>query len=242
MGFANAVAADLRAALTRTTAATFSEEVRFRGLWPLAYVLADAAFCRVVVGWANSLPEDQMLWAHNGLNGLRAVAAMLVLGAGRLRYLLRDPARELRWAAGITLWGGALCALVLGAVVLGGFGDSMVGEPYGFMTGWRLCADLVGSLLLAPLAEEPIHRGVLLLSLPARTPGWAAALASGVIFGVLHTVAYRQPGLPLFPLLGGVFTATALLARRSLWGPFVIHAAGNAFLIAADVMAGSFLG
>ncbi len=239
---ARTVAAEIWDSLNRSIGATFPDTIRFRSLWLIAYLAVDAALCRVALGWANTLPGEQLLWAHNGLYVVRAAAALFVLRGRRLSYLLRNPARELRWAGTIAAVGAMLCTLVLALVVAAGSHDGVVYETYGFMNRWMLFADLLASIVLAPMTEELIDRGVLVLALPARVPGWAAVLLSGVVFGAMHAFAYRQPGLPLFPLLGGMFTATAMLARRSLWGPVVVHAAGNAFLIAAELATGSLVG
>ncbi len=210
----------------------------------LAYLAADAALCSLVIGWANTLPFGQDVWAHNGLALLRAGIAIAVLGRGRLRALFAHPGRELRWSALVVCLGAVATTLVLAAVLaisripLGPASlDLTAAAPAG---GMALLGYAVASLLLAPLSEELIDRGVLLLALPARTPGWVALLVSGAVFAWMHAGPYHQDGFPLFPLLGGLMTAAVFLQRGSLIPPIVVHASGNLFLEVAELLIGGF--
>lgn len=210
----------------------------------LAYLTADAFLCWWVIPWANTLPFGQLVWAHNGLALLRAGIALAVLGRGRLRALFAHSGRELRWSALVVCLGAVATTLVLAAVLviarvpLGPASlDLTAASPAG---GMALLGYAVNSLLLAPLSEELIDRGVLLLALPARTPGWVALLASGAVFALMHAGPYHQGGFPLFPLLGGLMTAAAFLLRSSLIPPLVIHASGNLFLELAELLFGGF--
>ena len=210
----------------------------------LAYLTADAFLCWWVIGWANTLPFGQAVWAHNGLALLRAGIALAVLGRGRLRALFAHPGRELRWSALVVCLGAVATTLVLAAVLaisripLGPASlDLVFAAPAG---GMALLGYAVASLLLAPLSEELIDRGVLLLALPARTPGWVALLVSGAVFAWMHAGPYHQDGFPLFPLLGGLMTAASFLLRGSLIPPIVIHASGNLFLEVAELLIGGF--
>src|SRR5208282_4464165 len=94
---------------------------------------------------------------------------------------------------------------------------------------WRGC-------LMAPLTEELLYRGVLTSAVERLGGMLAAVLASGFVFVLLHLV-YGQPAfaMPEYFLAGAVM-AWAFLRSRSLLAPILLHALGNLFVIANDVL------
>lgn len=99
---------------------------------------------------------------------------------------------------------------------------------------------VVSTVLLAPVAEEVVFRGLLFQGLRARTGFWVAALASALMF----TLAHLGEGGGL--LAGGVIVSgilplgvvfAALLDRRgSLVAAIAAHATYNAIGVAALVL------
>jgi membrane protease YdiL (CAAX protease family) len=80
---------------------------------------------------------------------------------------------------------------------------------------------LVGSVLVAPLAEELVFRGYLLNLWMARIGVWCAVIFSTLLFGVLHW----QNTIFAIPL--GFFLALVYLRYDSLWPGVLLHAMYN---------------
>ena len=80
--------------------------------------------------------------------------------------------------------------------------------------------------IAVPLAEEIIHRGVLLAALAPF--GWPIAVfAEATIFAALHT-SY------LAPFLFGILASCAAIRSGTLWVPFIAHATFNLLRVLED--------
>jgi len=114
--------------------------------------------------------------------------------------------------------------------------EGLAGLPPGLAAAW-LCARVVGSVVIVPLAEELAFRGYLTRrlqtddfeSVPLGRFTWFSFLASSTLFGALH-------GHWLAGTLAGMLYALALYHRGRLADPVLAHAVTNA-LIAAFVLA-----
>jgi len=84
------------------------------------------------------------------------------------------------------------------------------------------------AVLVAPLAEEMLFRGVLFAAMRARFGFWAAALASSLVFGVVHLAPAQL--LPLAAL--GMVLAWMYERTGSLWPSVVAHTVQNAYVMA----------
>lgn len=82
-------------------------------------------------------------------------------------------------------------------------------------------------VVLAPLAEELLFRGLLFGSLRGRIGVWPAALASGAVFGVIHLGGGQDPFIPVLAALG-VVLALAYHYSGVLYAAIAIHAVNNA--------------
>ncbi len=92
----------------------------------------------------------------------------------------------------------------------------------------------IAMVLLGPLAEEAVFRGVLLPALRARMPDAAAILVSALLFAGAH--ALLDPGLlPVSQLAGGLAFAWLAVRTEGLLAPFLLHAAANGFVLALQV-------
>jgi membrane protease YdiL (CAAX protease family) len=89
---------------------------------------------------------------------------------------------------------------------------------------WMVLSAVV---LLAPVAEELLFRGLLLRGLLIRFPAWAALLVSAVMFGALH--GHLVHGLIATCL--GLACGMVLLARGNVWLAVLVHMAWNAAAI-----------
>jgi len=93
---------------------------------------------------------------------------------------------------------------------------------------------IASALVVAPLVEEPVFRGVLYPSLASRTPRWAAILLSAALFAAAHLLWSWKLFLPWTQFLGGLIFAWAYERTRSLVFPALLHFAGNLGLLALN--------
>lgn len=82
---------------------------------------------------------------------------------------------------------------------------------------------LVGVVLLAPVGEELLFRGVLFQALRRRVPPWPAMGLSGLVFGLIHLEPIAVVGT--FPL--GMYLAWLFHRRGTLVSPIVAHLVFN---------------
>ena len=161
---------------------------------------------------------------------------LILLHAGAVRSFVaryyrwhRDTGRQL--AEGFT-WGIAIILLtaivvsaeshVLGVSIVPN--NPFVYSPHMAKAAWPQAALLIlAVVVLAPLAEEALFRGLLYGGFRRRLPLWAAAGLSAVIFGGAHM------NVSLFvPLtLAGLILAMVFEKSQSLWPSTVAHATLN---------------
>jgi membrane protease YdiL (CAAX protease family) len=79
--------------------------------------------------------------------------------------------------------------------------------------------------VVAPIAEETCFRGMLFGGIRTRMPMWSAALAAGIIFGVLHysTGWSAVPSLIVF----GAILSIVYEKTDSIWPSIILHALNN---------------
>lgn len=88
------------------------------------------------------------------------------------------------------------------------------------------------ALILAPLVEELLFRVFLFNAFARYLSTGAAAVASGVLFGLLHISSATQLLTVAFPLaLGGVVLAYAYARTRCYWVNVIAHALFNSVSI-----------
>jgi len=87
---------------------------------------------------------------------------------------------------------------------------------------------VVGAVILAPIVEELLFRGVLLRALLRKVQPITAVLLSAVIFGLVHYIGDPNT-LPFLPALTALGAVLAVVAIRSgdLSTPIFIHAGFN---------------
>lgn len=120
----------------------------------------------------------------------------------------------------LLLW--ALALIVGAGIVIEPFLSLLPAPPYdSFGRGFWTAVSLV---VLAPLFEETICRGILLGGLRAKYGVIAAWLFSSLFFGVMHLYPAQVAGAFVIGLvIGFVYIAT-----DSLWAAILLHAANNA--------------
>jgi uncharacterized protein len=98
------------------------------------------------------------------------------------------------------------------------------------------------AVIMAPLVEETLFRGVLFQSLRRRLGLWPGALLSSLVFTVIHVeIVFSQPVAlaGLFSL--GVFLAWAFHRTGSLLVPILGHAVFNGVSVLLAVLADRFI-
>jgi membrane protease YdiL (CAAX protease family) len=88
---------------------------------------------------------------------------------------------------------------------------------------WVGLVMLVIAVVIAPVVEETLYRGILFPALQGNMSGWAAAVLSGALFASVHGQVFV---LLLFTILGTLF-AYLYWRMRSLWASTVAHAVFN---------------
>lgn len=141
-----------------------------------------------------------------------------------------DVGRILGWTVLLVLGQGLLVALLQAAVpaLRGAVADNasfLAREPLG-----TLVAYAVAAVLVAPVVEELLFRGLVLRGLQLRLGFWPAAVVSSVCFGAFHAQS-AGAGSVLLTSANGLFgLGLCLLARRTgRLGPGIgVHALRNA--------------
>lgn len=156
------------------------------------------------------------------------------------RYRIHWSALGLRYPRRDTLFWLLALSLVLAAGSVGVIGGlswalAMLGLPAHLVLASDVPARsdplffvvIAGSLLLTPIAEELVFRGVLYQALRQRMGVLLGALGSALVFALLH---FQPAMIPEFLLLG-IVMAAAFERTRSLYPSMLLHAAYNGAII-----------
>lgn len=209
----------------------------WRVLSPLGAVLA--AFVLLVVG-AGALSLTDL--SDDALEAVLVFTTSLLLLAFAVLLWLGLPAANRRAAVavkgpfprvvatgiglGIGLVVGAGLILLAGSAI-----DSNVERRLDEVESigsapWQLVLTVTALVVLAPLGEELLFRGLLLRGLARRMPFWPAALLSSVLFTSAHADAYV-----LWPraiaLIGTGVVLAWIYRRRGYWASVSAHATVN---------------
>jgi membrane protease YdiL (CAAX protease family) len=94
----------------------------------------------------------------------------------------------------------------------------------------------IGAIVIAPVVEELIFRGVFLSALRGPTQGhWLGILGSSIVFALLH-IAQPQAVLPLFTL--GLVLGFVRVWTGRLWPCILLHTLFNARTMVYTVLSG----
>lgn len=209
----------------------------WRVLSPLGAVIA--AFVVLVVG-AGVLSLTAI--SDHALEAILVFATSLLLLVFAILLWLGLPAANRRAAVAVkgalpkavAIGVGMGLALVVGAgliLLAGSAVDSNVerrlDEVESIGTApWQLVLTVSALVVLAPLGEELLFRGLLLRGLARRMPFWPAALISSALFASAHADAYV-----LWPraiaLVGTGLVLAWVYRRRGYWASVSAHATVN---------------
>jgi hypothetical protein len=227
---------------------------------PLRWGLPDALVAWIVgivaavvaavpfIGADGRIPDDQevvatlvLLFVQNAAIVASILAISHTKGLGSLRrdFGLAFEPRDLVWVlAGIGL-AVAAGILVLPITELAGLKDSSQDVVQTFERSAGIPEKIgvaAGVVLIAPLAEELLFRGVLLRSLLRRVSPFAAVSVAAVVFAVVHVLGDLGTGyyVPAFLLLGLVSGWRAVSTGRI--GQSVCLHAGFNLLAAIQIL------
>jgi hypothetical protein len=88
----------------------------------------------------------------------------------------------------------------------------------------RLFLDIVAMVVVAPVVEEILFRGILLHRWAARWGTTTGVVLSSAVFAILHVELVGH-------FVFGVAMAALYVRTRSLWVPIAAHAVNNAFAL-----------
>ncbi len=209
----------------------------WRVLSPLGAVLA--AFILLVVG-AGTLSLTAL--SDDALEAILVFATSLLLLVFAVVLWLGLPAANRRAAVAVkgplpravAVGVGMGLALVVGAglILLAGSAidsnvERQLDEVESIGTApWQLVLTVSALVILAPLGEELLFRGLLLRGLARRLPFWAAAAISSLLFASAHADSYV-----LWPraiaLAGTGLVLAWIYRRRGYWASVSAHATVN---------------
>lgn len=215
-------------------------------------VLAYAALC-VGAGILLSVALPQLIGGVTG--GLLALIALwlgmlvpivIAIARTRPRGLFRFRWTDLLWGIGL----GVLLRLVQGWLEMAaGSSGGLPAYPLldGSLSTWWWLTALLGPVVVAPLLEEFLFRGVILVTVfrTAKRGLDAAILAivsSTGLFVALHAVrGLSRWDEVVYLVLVGLVAAVLVLLTGRIWGAVILHVVFNAsFVVLA--LAGTYLG
>jgi membrane protease YdiL (CAAX protease family) len=173
---------------------------------------------------------DIALWL---LPAVFAVVA-LVLFRRRRQYVLRGFGLSAsRWSTVDVAVGLLVPAVAIALVFLAEWSLGAIRVHSGSISWNSLWTDVIGTLLLAAIAEEVLYRmgllsGVAALLDPVPAGRWIAVLLTGALFGLAHLQNTGATWVSAVGTgLGGVIYGIAFLATRSIWLPLALHFSWN---------------
>ncbi len=210
----------------------------WRLLSPIGAVLAAFVLLAIAAGAlsATDLSDD-------GITAVLSLVTSLLLLAFGVALWRRLPAHERRATVALKhSAGGAIglgltigIGIIIGSAAIiaaGGAVDDGVEERLEDVqeigtVPWQAALTVIALVVLAPLGEELLFRGLLLRALVMRLPFWPAALISSLVFALAHADAYLI--WPRSIALVGTGLALAWLYRwRGYWASVIAHATVNA--------------
>jgi uncharacterized protein len=111
--------------------------------------------------------------------------------------------------------------------------NELVKEIGGDETGIGIVAVCALTTVIAPICEELLFRGFIFRSLSNWRGPWPAAIATGILFGVVHGLS--APAVDLAPLAFLGFALCGLYyLSGSLYPCIALHAINNVFALSSD--------
>ena len=211
--------------------------VLWRILSPIGAVIL--AFALLIVGAGALSATDLSNDASAAILSFVTSLLLLVFGVELWRRL---PEHNRRWAvarkgrprAALALGVGVGFGIIIaaGAIIIAGQAlDPVVKRRLAEIDDigtqpWQLVLTITALVVLAPLGEELLFRGLLLRGLARRMRFWPAAIVSGILFASAHADSYY-----LWPraiaLIGTGVALAWVYRRRGYWASVTAHATVN---------------
>lgn len=224
-----------------------------KGLCYLALYLASQSIASYLVVFvtalAMTLQNPALLETETGMNtlignvydtALSNSSLILILASAILLLILivffRARGKRLTqetWLLPVrvrSLWPAALAGAALALVVC--YGISWIPWPESFLASYEelyavsnddsiLC--LIATVLVAPVIEELVFRGLVFTRFCRAMPAPAALILAATIFGAMHgTLLWASYGF-----IGGVAMTLVYMKYRSLYAPMLLHSVFN---------------
>lgn len=186
-------------------------------------------------------PDDDIVYQYEfavgslaGYAVLFSLVLALTVGLPRREVLaLRQPPS---WGRALGLALGALVVIFVGAGIalsLSGAGDEQNLTPEGWDSSraGAYALSFLAVVVVAPVIEELLYRGLGLSLLCARVGTPAAVAVTAVLFGVGHGLVLSLAAFVWF----GVVIAVVRLRTDSIYPAFVVHGAFNAIGMTAPL-------
>ncbi len=119
----------------------------------------------------------------------------------------------------VLLWGMLLLLSI--SVIFDPLMRFMPTPPELYGRGWAMILTLI---VLAPIFEELLCRGIILESVMAKSGVWAACTISSIFFAVMHL----HPTAAVNALIIGLMLSYIYIRTSSLFAPIILHAFNNA--------------
>ncbi len=199
---------------------------RSGALIALLTVSADAALLHF---WSGNLA---LLYGIRIALGIGAIGLLLFTGTSRESVGLhfRPHRTEFRWISICSITIVCLYGIYLALVSI--FPTNLGIDFSNKEEAWNY---LWTALLLAPLAEEILYRGVVVPALKESFPSWAVIVASGILFYLLH-ISYGKDWRLLHYIPAGMILTWAFLVTKQLWVPILLHFLGNVLMGVDDLV------
>lgn len=166
-----------------------------------------------------------------------ALRMVRIPGRSRLWVAGRWRSSDLGW--GPLTWLGCVVGQIVAALVVFAAKIPFVGNVEDLDSGDLprdyLVSILVIGVIVAPVVEEILFRGVILRSLSTKGRWWSAVLVQGLLFGIVHIDPVRGSGnLGLVIVLStvGVVLGFSTWHLRRIWPAMIAHGILNAVALA----------
>ena len=206
-------------------------------IFGILYMLAQIFVLPPLITWGNwllgnPLSVSQMNFVFFALNFIVITVVYRHFLIDNFKMLLKNPWRIFRYAgAGLVLyWLGNILVSYLIIWLSPSFSNA---QSIAEMTQDNVILMSVGTVLLVPVVEEALYRGVLFGSLYQKNAALAYVLST-VLFSSIHIIGYLGTYAPLELCLAflqyvpaGLCLAWSYQKADSIWAPILIHIAVN---------------
>lgn len=212
-------------------------------LWLIGIVLINVALQLVLALAGIDLPEPiertfAIVFAILGALSLALVVWILKVDRRSVGLTLGDPKTTfVRTAQQLLILGALAILYTVGMIVAARTQHLTIPVAPTSMTDPHTIFDFCAlAILIAPLYEEFVFRGLAIAALERSSRNWITILISAAIFSIPHYFPGRGVAPFIGPFVLGSFLAWSYLRTRSVLTPYLVHAAFNSGVIFKDYM------